>query len=430
MTLELHSLGHATWLAVASDTALLFDPVFYDPFEDGAVQSCPQRAVDVSALPKLSAIVLSHRHPDHFDPGSLHRLSRDVPVLIPPDEALRALISGMGFKAVKCVGVYQSQVIGSITLVPTPSTYDGCVEFGFYLICDGATVWNQVDTAVSSEDAVYIVSKFGSPKVHLASYACQNFSFFDRRTTDFPLETYARNLGTVRSLNAQLIIPASAGFAFCAPHDWLNHFLFPVSEDRFIRDAESLLGPGRLAVVNPGDVVTVSRWQDPKVFRRRSSVSRMLEHDRARLRFDSAAQVPPLVDPNSACSSLESLAEFVALVFQRILALHVQSDEELLELARANTRYSLSFVLPNGDSLDRTFEFKDTGVQLSPAASEFEMRCCMATSVALRYAEGRISEFLLRAYRRQFSNVVLIDAEADSFSCRTLAFVDLFKKVL
>src|SRR5712692_9789816 len=65
-------LGHASILVeVEGGGVCLMDPVFSDPFEEGAVVSCPQRIVHPERLLPIYILVISHRHPDHFDFPSL-----------------------------------------------------------------------------------------------------------------------------------------------------------------------------------------------------------------------------------------------------------------------------------------------------------------------------------------------------------------------
>ena len=75
-TVRVTLLGHASVLVEMEAATCLMDPVFFDPFEEGAVVSCPQRTVHVDRLPSIDLLVVSHRHPDHFDLRSLDQLPR------------------------------------------------------------------------------------------------------------------------------------------------------------------------------------------------------------------------------------------------------------------------------------------------------------------------------------------------------------------
>src|SRR5205085_954439 len=85
-------------LVEASGTTLLMDPVFFDPFEEGAVVSCPRRTVCLERLPSIDIVVVSHRHPDHFDLRSLDRLPRSCDVICPADPLIVYGLRGLGFE--------------------------------------------------------------------------------------------------------------------------------------------------------------------------------------------------------------------------------------------------------------------------------------------------------------------------------------------
>ena len=73
------------------------DPVFQDPFEEGAVASCPRRVIHVDQLPPIDVLILSHSHLDHFDIPSLARLPRTCNVLCPKDRAILHVLERLGF---------------------------------------------------------------------------------------------------------------------------------------------------------------------------------------------------------------------------------------------------------------------------------------------------------------------------------------------
>ena len=75
-------IGHATLLLETREAVLLVDPVLLDPFEGGAVSSWPERTVDRNGMPAPDFVVITHRHPDHFDVRSLALLGRDTAVLL------------------------------------------------------------------------------------------------------------------------------------------------------------------------------------------------------------------------------------------------------------------------------------------------------------------------------------------------------------
>ncbi len=48
-------LGHASLIVELDGAACLMDPVFFDPFEEGAVVSWPKRSVFVERLPRIES---------------------------------------------------------------------------------------------------------------------------------------------------------------------------------------------------------------------------------------------------------------------------------------------------------------------------------------------------------------------------------------
>jgi hypothetical protein len=83
--------GHASVLVELDGATCLMDPVFADPFEEGTVVSCPQRTIDADRLPPIDILVVSHRHPDHFDLASIARVDRRADAVCPgrPSDRLR-----------------------------------------------------------------------------------------------------------------------------------------------------------------------------------------------------------------------------------------------------------------------------------------------------------------------------------------------------
>ncbi|MEZ4227625.1 MAG: MBL fold metallo-hydrolase [Polyangiaceae bacterium] len=72
-----HYLGHAMWLLELgmASTRILFDPLLDDVHDAGLSRLVPARVLDREGLAP-DFIVVSHRHPDHFDVDSLAWLAR------------------------------------------------------------------------------------------------------------------------------------------------------------------------------------------------------------------------------------------------------------------------------------------------------------------------------------------------------------------
>jgi L-ascorbate metabolism protein UlaG (beta-lactamase superfamily) len=84
-------VGHATVLAELGDTRILTDP-----FLRSGILHVRRRGPEpvVEALGQLTAILISHGHRDHLDPGSLRMLSADCPVIVPRGSGATARSGG------------------------------------------------------------------------------------------------------------------------------------------------------------------------------------------------------------------------------------------------------------------------------------------------------------------------------------------------
>ncbi|HYF65503.1 MAG TPA: MBL fold metallo-hydrolase [Herpetosiphonaceae bacterium] len=112
-------LGHATNLIRIGGMRLLTDPIF------GGILGVGKRyrpfPLDPAALGRLDGILLSHAHYDHLDTASLRKLSRQVPVIVPPHTA--PFVSRLGYGDVRELGWWQSATIGAARITATPAAH-------------------------------------------------------------------------------------------------------------------------------------------------------------------------------------------------------------------------------------------------------------------------------------------------------------------
>src|SRR6266567_3437074 len=207
-------LGHASVLVELDGATCLMDPVLADPFEEGTVVSC--------------------RHPDHFDLASLARVDRRADAVCPADPLIVYALEELGFEAVHAVHPMAPIVGDGFELFPTRSELRSIPEMGCVFHDRTGTFWNQVDTPLAPATIDGVRERFSGVDLLFAMYASQNFEFFESLTTRFPTETHQQNLEAVTRIGPRTVVPASAGFRFCGPHEWLNAFLFPISRARFV----------------------------------------------------------------------------------------------------------------------------------------------------------------------------------------------------
>ncbi|MEU6159938.1 MBL fold metallo-hydrolase [Streptomyces sp. NPDC047130] len=94
-SLDLHFVGNATLLLRYRGLTLLTDPNFLHRGERAYLgygllsRRLTEPALDVTELPELDAVLLSHLHGDHWDRRARRHLSRSVPVVTTPHASRR-----------------------------------------------------------------------------------------------------------------------------------------------------------------------------------------------------------------------------------------------------------------------------------------------------------------------------------------------------
>jgi hypothetical protein len=236
-------LGHAMWLVEAAGLRLLFDPLLEPTHHGGVFEVVPRRRIDAGAL-RPDFVLVSHRHPDHFDVPSLARLIALDPdlVLVTPDPLVAWAAGELGARAIKLVGSDHRVDLDGVTLVTTPSIAPD--EWGAMVATADGVVWNQVDTVLADADAVRRVAAtalaaVGAPDLTLALVRWQPLlevaAQLGHRTA-FPYREYAALLAEVAATGARAIVPSAAGEAHVDAWSTMRRRVFPVSETRFLRD--------------------------------------------------------------------------------------------------------------------------------------------------------------------------------------------------
>ena len=145
-------LGHSTLLMQSERSAVLMDPIVTRKM------GSPKAALGIFRT-KLDAICCTHSHWDHFNPETLIRFDKDVPILIPKVRRPSALnppivtmLERLGFRNVREVDVWEPITVGEIEIVPAPfhgEPDEPGAEIDHYtyvLRTKGLTVYGGVDT--------------------------------------------------------------------------------------------------------------------------------------------------------------------------------------------------------------------------------------------------------------------------------------------
>lgn len=346
-------LGHASLLVEMEGLNVLVDPVFEDPFMDGAVVACPRREVFPDKLPRIDLIFISHGHFDHFHLRSLTHLPRDIQVLCPEDPAMPYALRKIGFTNVRTLPPDALVDLGAGRRLLTTFSDTHVIEVGVVFQDETGTFWNEVDSVVNTATVDRVRERMGRVDLLFSGYAAQNVGFFETMRAGYPLGFTRSNLANVKRIAPALVVPGSAGYRFAGHMSWSNAFLFPVSRDEFFRDLGRVAPEVPAALGNPGDEFEIGGGA---VVRHEgaSHFARMIEDDTHLLAFDATAAVPPLTDPNpleygtavieeTVTACLDGVAAFVTAAWAS------QPPDPLVEVyRRAALTYAIGVIYPDG----------------------------------------------------------------------------------
>jgi UDP-MurNAc hydroxylase len=286
-------LGHAGWLVRVGGLRLLIDPALLPTYHDGVFRVVPERRVDLERL-RPDLILVSHRHPDHFDVPTLAVLARLHPeaVVLSPDPFVVEVARALGWSRAGVLAPGARLDLSGATLVTTPSRAP-VREWGLVIDDGRSLVWNQVDTVLGSAAQAARVwdgacDQIGRPPGTRMALGIVQWSpllqvaVATEGQATFPRRAWQRALERALLLPAELIVPGAAGTAYAGEGAWQNHLTFPASELRFVR-ALGRAGvraeppwPGRRYVPDglevqvdqdPEGLVEVLDTHDPRAFR-------------------------------------------------------------------------------------------------------------------------------------------------------------------
>ena len=140
-------VGHSTVLVELDGARVLTDPVLrrrVGPLRRQGGAAPPASGED------LDAVLISHLHHDHADLPSLHRIGREVPLLVSPGAG--RFFERRGFAAVSELAPGESSRVGALTVTATEASHPGRRRFAReaqavgFLLSGGRRVYFAGDT--------------------------------------------------------------------------------------------------------------------------------------------------------------------------------------------------------------------------------------------------------------------------------------------
>ena len=144
--LRVTRIAHSTALITLDNVSILTDPWFSEKF---GYHPGEKRGIDVKHLPRLSAIVVSHKHYDHYDMKSLASYpDKNVPVVVIPNIGDQA--KNAGFKNVIELETWKTVTIDDFKITAVPAKH-GVPENAYVIELRGYTVYFAGDSLLIPE---------------------------------------------------------------------------------------------------------------------------------------------------------------------------------------------------------------------------------------------------------------------------------------
>jgi hypothetical protein len=265
-------LGHQGWLFQGDRGVLLVDPLLREDFGDIhalGYRVYPPRELDLAAMPKPDAIVLTHEHDDHFDLPSLAKLDRATPVYLSArsSSAARTILAELGF-TVHPLQPDQSIVVGDLELVPGVGDHVGVncgdewdtLPFLVRHTGGAGSFFTMVDITITDAHVAWASKRLARPGLVTWTNNALDWSHM----TDYTSE---RDEGTQQcfmrmGLGHKLIETAwgtpaammmcAGGFAFTGEKAWLNQRVFCVDTEAVCAQMQSVYKKEKFYAARPG----------------------------------------------------------------------------------------------------------------------------------------------------------------------------------
>jgi len=236
--LSITRIVHGAVILEMRGTRVLVDPWFHSGV---VVRQREPLGLTPDGLPSLAAVLLTHRHADHFDPQALRALAASVPEVVARPELHERLVA-LGFRQVTDLDWWERTQIGSLEVTAVPARHS-VPENGYVLEAGGVRAYVAGDTREFAE-LVDVATRFPRPDAALLPIGGARLLGIQREMG--PAEA-AR---AAALLDARRVIPIGYGEHGGFPVRW--HARHPT--DSFVAECEKRgIERARVVVLEPGE---------------------------------------------------------------------------------------------------------------------------------------------------------------------------------
>ncbi|MFM9864227.1 MAG: MBL fold metallo-hydrolase [Micropepsaceae bacterium] len=193
-------IAHASVLLDFGNATVLTDPWFSEKVH---YHHGEPLGISLDRLPRLTAVVISHEHYDHFDIETFARYpDKAVPLFVGPN--MRDAARAAGFTNVRELRPWESATVGPLTITAAPAAHK-VPEVTFVIQANGATVYFGADTRLIPE-LDELPKRF--PRIQLALLPVNGLHVMGEQV----VMSAEQAADFARRLNAEVAVPAHYRF--------------------------------------------------------------------------------------------------------------------------------------------------------------------------------------------------------------------------
>jgi len=144
--LSVTRIVHSSVIVEMRRTRFIIDPWFHSGLVTRQTEAL---GLIPEGLPAAAAVLITHGHPDHFDPQVLEAIARTTPRVVAPPE-LHARLAALGFTRIDDLRWGEEVVVDGITVHAVPASH-AVRENGYVLDGGGVSLYDAGDTRYSDQ---------------------------------------------------------------------------------------------------------------------------------------------------------------------------------------------------------------------------------------------------------------------------------------
>jgi L-ascorbate metabolism protein UlaG (beta-lactamase superfamily) len=189
-------VGHATILIQGTQKNVLTDPFWGNKILGGLKRKIPP-GLEVSQLPRIDVVLVSHTHPDHYDEQAIEMMSPRPVVVVPWGRGGPLMRKGFQVVELRPWQVYALADV-KMTAVPARHMFGNCL--GYLIEMDGTRIYFTGDTKLHPD-----LDRLKAENIHLMLLPYGGYPVFGS------IWTTEQSIEAIQRVNPKAVVPIHWG---------------------------------------------------------------------------------------------------------------------------------------------------------------------------------------------------------------------------